>query len=318
VVGTNAGETPRVRCRFGLHDASMLDRLADSVTEDPAPTYPIHFDRGLLERWDPKTLAIPELVDRRDLAILASVSARIPVLGSESGWNIRCGRELHATDDRSQFVARHGEARHLLPIVEGKHLEPFRVSLDSAEQAIPIAHARRLIDPGVSYERARLAYRDVSGRTNRLTLIAALLPAGTISTHTVFCVKSPLDEASTLTLLALLNSLVANYLARLRVTTHVTTAVMSSLGVPRPTPGSRTAVRLEALARRLQETGVDGDIEAYAELNACVAGLYGLAIEDYEHIVGTFPLLPETTRSRCVRHYVQAAEAQRHREDISS
>ena len=35
-------------------------------------------------------------------------------------------------------------------------------------------------------------------------------------------------------LLALLNSLVANYLVRLQVTTHVTTALMARLPVPRP------------------------------------------------------------------------------------
>jgi hypothetical protein len=41
-----------------------------------------------------------------------------------------------------------------------------------------------------------------------------MLPANAISTHTVFCLKSDLDEESQWCLLGLLNSLVANYLVR--------------------------------------------------------------------------------------------------------
>ena len=58
------------------------------------------------------------------------------------------------------------------------------------------------------------------------TLIAALLPAGVVSTHTVFCLKGSLGEQAQYCLLALLNSLVANYLVRLQVTTHVTSSLM--------------------------------------------------------------------------------------------
>jgi hypothetical protein len=35
--------------------------------------------------------------------------------------------------------------------------------------------------------RARLAYRDVASATNRLTLIAAVIPARAATTHTLFC-----------------------------------------------------------------------------------------------------------------------------------
>ena len=49
-----------------------------------------------------------------------------------------------------------------------------------------------------------------------------MLPANVVSTHTVFCLKTDLDERSQWCLLGLMNSLVANYLVRLNVTTHVT------------------------------------------------------------------------------------------------
>jgi hypothetical protein len=60
--------------------------------------------------------------------------------------------------------------------VEGKQIQPFRVDLDASRFAIPAGAASRLLDPGRTFGRPRLAYRDVSSATNRLTLIAAILP----------------------------------------------------------------------------------------------------------------------------------------------
>lgn len=312
VAGSYAGNTTRLRCRFGLDDVSCLDRLADGAGEDPADLHAVSLDRALLERWDPQTLAIPDLSDARGAGILAAAAARAPALGDPAGWHARFGRELNATDDKAYFVARTRAGGGHLPIVEGKHLEPFRVFVERSAQAVPRRRAYDLIDSATSFERPRVAYRDVASRTNRLTLIAAILPPGVVSTHTVFCLKSGLDEVSACVLLALLNSLVVNYLARLYVTTHVTTAIVSRLPVPRPPAQSPPARRLATLATRLQAVGVDGDLDAYAMLNATVADLYGLSLDDYAHIVGTFPLLSDAIRTRCVAAYVQATETQRH------
>ena len=158
----------------------------------------------------------------------------------------------------------------------------------------------------------RLAYRDVASATNRVTLIAALLPRHTISTHTVFCLKTALDIRAQWCLLALLNSLPANYLVRLSVTTHVTTALMARLPVPRPSRKSAAFAELVTLARTLAEKGVDAAPEAYARLNAIAARLYGLTTEQYEHVVASFPLLPQELRSNCAAAYMHHSETQKH------
>ena len=72
----------------------------------------------------------------------------------------------------------------------------------------------------------------MAGATNRLTLIAAILPADCVSTHTVFCLRTPLPISAQHFLCGLFNSFVLNYLVRLRVTTHVTTAIVQRLPVP--------------------------------------------------------------------------------------
>jgi hypothetical protein len=131
-----------------------------------------------------------------------------------------------------------------------------------------------------------------------LTLIAAMLPAGTVSTHTVFVLKTALDEDSQWCLLGLLNSLVANYLVRLRVTTHVTAATMRRLPVPRPAPGSPAFAALVTLSRALSITGVDAAPEEYAQLNAVAARLYGLTPEQYGYVLNTFPLIAAEVRER--------------------
>jgi hypothetical protein len=311
LAGSNEGSTERLTFRCGLSDAAVLERRPSSAREE-AEGDAISITRSRLEAWDPEHLTIPEITSPEMLRILTHLAAIAPPLGSAGepaapkpfgggGWGATFGRELNATDDRKHF--RPGPAGRSLPILEGKHLSPFRISLVDANQVIPIEAARRLIDPASSFGRYRLGYRDVASATNRLTLIAALLPRNTISTHTVFCLKAKLPLRDQWCLLALLNSLVANFLIRLRVTTHVTATSIGRLPVPRPPAHSAAYRDLIALARSLAKTGIDADPDTYARLNAVVASLYRLSGEDYEAIVGTFPLLSTEIRLRCVKAY---------------
>jgi len=293
---TRRGSTDCLRFRCGLTDPEQL--------------HPGHLDAGMttvsrsrIEAWDPEHLSIPEVVHPTALAILTSIADRIPPLGDVNGWHARFGRELNASDDRAHFRPRTAKQ---LPIIEGKHLAPFQVAIDRSQLGISTATAASLLDASATFERPRVAYRDVASATNRLTLIAAMLPAGAVSTHTVFCLKTALDERSQWCLLALINSLVANYLIRLRVTTHVSASLMARLPVPRPAAGSRPFKRLIALARELSKTGVTDDSEPYAELNAVAALLYGITPDQYGFILDTFPLIPKSQRDRCLAAFLRA------------
>jgi hypothetical protein len=311
LTATRGGSTDRLPCRFGLRSASWLDTLPDSVGLDPPDARPIVISRHLLRAWDPEHLAIPELESARDLDILAQVTERTPKLGDSAGWHARFGRELNATDDRGHFAPR-TETHGALPILEGKHLESFRVFVDRATTTIPTATASTLLDRAATFDRSRIAYRDVASATNKLTLIAAMLPAGTVSTHTVFCLKTPLGAASQYCLLALLNSLVANYLVRLHVTTHVTASLMTRLPVPKPDGHSAEFRELATLARELERTGIEANPDAYVRLNTLAARLYGLTHEQYAHLISTFPLLAPELRRRLVHSYVRDTETRRH------
>ncbi len=149
-----------------------------------------------------------------DLAIVERAASLFRPLGSADGWAVHFGRELNATDDRHAFRPI---GSHHLPVVEGKHLEPFQVALGSASLGIRASDAARLLRSD-RHERPRLAYRDIASATNRLTLIAAVLPPRCVSIHTVFCLRTQLPSRAQHLLCGLFNSLVVNYLVRLRVT----------------------------------------------------------------------------------------------------
>ena len=152
---------------------------------------------------------------------------------------------------------------------------------------------------GMTMAETRLAYRDIASATNRLTLIAAVIPPRAVTTHTLFCLKTPLPADAQHVLCALLNSLVANYLIRLRVNTHVTVALVSRLPAPVVRRGDPAFTRLAALSRALTDGRANvEEMREYTELQALVAQLYELTESDFEHVLATFPLIPAQVRAR--------------------
>jgi hypothetical protein len=138
----------------------------------------------------------------------------------------------------------------------------------------------------------------VASATNRLTLIAAIVPADAVTTHTLFCLKTPLGLDAQHVLCALLNSFVANYLIRFRVNTHVTASLMSRLRVPLVDRDIHEYRRLSTLARTLMHSPMLAEQQPeYAELQGLIGRLYGLSEPDFIHILSTFPLIPPDVKA---------------------
>ena len=287
VAATSGRPTASVPSRVGVRSPDVLDRLADTG-ETPGVTIP----RGLIDRLSGGQCAIPELRTAQDLSILSRIAFSIPALKGDDGWNVAFGRELNATDDREHFMTRSPSAGDCA-IVEGKQVAPFTVDLAATRFAIRESDASRLV--GTSWTRARLAYRDVASASNRLTLIAAVLPARVVSTHTLFCVKADVDSDIQHFLCGIFNSFVANYLVRMRVSTHVTVAIVEQLRVPRPSRDSHAFAEVVRLSRAL--TASPSDRVAAARLQALVAALYGCSHRELEHVLESFPLVPADERA---------------------
>ncbi len=171
--------------RSGLRSAAEFDRLPDAGEDPQAVPVSIR----LIEELSGDQLAVPDLRTPLDVRIAAQIAAAARPAGDPAGWNLRFGRELNATDDRAHF----NQAGRGLPVIEGKQVQPFAVDVDASRHHIQAGAVARVLGRR-PFEQPRLVYRDVAAASNRLTLIAAVLPAGTITTHTLFCLNTPLDD----------------------------------------------------------------------------------------------------------------------------
>ena len=292
LTATTGRPTPDIACRFGITRAEDLD------TPDRHHP-PLVITRPLLARLSgDDDLGIPVMATERDLRILEKIAARVCWLGATGGWNVQFGRELNATDDSGAFAPFSG-AGGTRPVLEGKQIDPFRVSIDRCRYELRAGGTTKQV-----VRRARLVYRDIASATNRLTLIAAMIPPRAVTTHTLFCLKTMLPVDDQHVLCTLLNSFVANYLIRLRVNTHVTVAFVSRLPVPVVRRNDPAFARLAALSRALTDgRGAVEKMPQYAELQALVAQLYGLTNADFEHILATFPLIPAEVTAKALLEF---------------
>jgi len=290
VTATRGGSSLDLQYRAGVRRPADLDDVPDDGEVPEALRVPV----TLVRRFSGPSLAVPELRSERDRGIVAKVLAGVPELASEAGWHVTFGRELNATDDRPHFGST-GYA-----VLEGKLLEPFVVHLESAREFVEPALARKLL--GARVDRPRLGYREVAAATNRITLIAAIVPERTVTTHTIFCLREAISIDDQWCLCGLLNGYVANYLIRLRGGTHVPAAAMQRLRVPRPVAGTRTFARITAWSK-----AVSCDPEAARtreRLHAETARAYGIDAEDLRHILSTFPIVPEAERDAVLAAFV--------------
>ncbi|HTM24150.1 MAG TPA: N-6 DNA methylase [Vicinamibacterales bacterium] len=283
LTATNGGSTSELASRAALRSPLDLDDIPDRGSIPGAISVPL----TLVRRFSGAGMAVPELRAERDRAILARVLASVPLLSDDDGWGAHFGRELNATDDREHFGARG------LPVIEGKLVDPFRVRLEETKRFVEPATARRLI--GSRIDRPRLGYREVASATNRLTLIAAVIPARVVTTHTVFTLREPLDDDAQRFLCGIFNSFVANYLVRLRAGTHVPASVIHRLPVPMPSRESRIFETLAALAGAIARGALAPDVRT--ELQVMAARAYSLDPGDLRHILDTFPLVPIEERA---------------------
>ena len=297
LVARKGGPACTTRARFGVQTAAELEDLPGR-DEDPAESaYPIRLSPDLLATIGGTRARLPDGRRPADLRLADRLMRAFPALGSDAGWTAAFGRELNATDDKALFCERG------LPVIEGKHIAPFVVNAASAAHRIDRHAAVRALGAG-RIDRPRLAYRDVSGFANRLSLIAAVVPAGVVTTHTLFCLRPAIGLAQQHFLCALLNSWVLNAVVRMFMGQHITTGLVEDLPAPIWT-GDAEDRQLARLAVRLSRGGSPAPVEA--ELQARVARRYGVGAEEFAGLVEGFPLIDPARRALAVQALREAS-----------
>ena len=292
ITATRGERTHAIRCRFGVDEPG---RVADAATR----AREVVLTPAALERLSGPGLEIPDLPGPEDLRIVESLMARHPALSDPAGWGAVFGRELNATDDRDCLTSP-GVHDDLI-VIEGKHVSPYRVDVAASRWRADRRTAAARLGRRARFDCPRLAYRDVASATNRLTLIAAIVPPGAVTVHTVFCLQSALSWEQQRVLAVLLNSFVANYLVRRRVITHVSLGVISRIPVPLVRPEDPAFAVMAGAAKSLEEGG-SANVERLAQ--AAAAEAYGVTADELRHVLSTFPLVPEADREGTLQAFM--------------
>jgi len=289
------GATREVRATFGISNGEQLDALPEPGFDTMA-VFPVRLSTAQIERIGGPKLRIPDVRRPASLGWMERVCRDTPRLGAADGWSAHFGRELNATEVRPHLTHRG------LPVIEGKHLQPFTVDTATTRQRLAPTVAERLLRKR-RFDRPRLAYRDVSAVTNRITLIAAVVPAGVVTTHTLLCLKSSVSLRRQQFLCGLFNSYVLNAIVRALIGGHVTTTVIEDLPVP-VWRNDREQRLIATLAGRLATCWSSHD---EGRLQALVGRLYGISSTEFADILESFPLVPRVQRDSALAILAQKA-----------
>ncbi len=178
--------------------------------------------------------------------------------------------------------------------LEGKAVPEKREELETRLREIFKAKKFKL-----QYEFPRVAYREIGSSTNERTCIAALIPKDACLNHKlIFFVpfEYELDAKGNLTqaefadedmknVLSLLNSLIVNYYLRSRVSTSVSMFYIYELPIPKLSVLQKKKLA-DSAAKLLKNPR---DVKERVLLETFIAReLYGLSLEDWQHLTGTF------------------------------
>ncbi len=277
--------------------------------------------RDILRKFSPDSMSVMEFQDRQDYLLAEKIYADHLLIGEESNlaWNIEFAQDFHMTNDRDLF----NTTELGLPLYEGKMIWQFDGFYAAPTYWIDETKGSTALQRNW-FRGYRFAFREVSNISNARTCISTILPPNTFAGHTLWTGITP-DVLSTLYVVAVLNSFCIDWLVRFKGGKHVTLFLMKSLPLPRLNPGDPTFDAIVPRAARLtctrsefadlwrEVTGSDWNEASGAtdpaerqqlrdEIDALVAHLYGLTRDEFDHILGTFPLVfPDTDAGRARR-----------------
>jgi hypothetical protein len=263
-----------------------------------------------------------EFQTRRDYEVAEKIYSA-PLLSDEGhGWNVRLNNEFHMTNDRHLFNSVSGA----IAVYNGRMIHQYNASYAPHEFWIPAANIPEMSqDTFEQIQKYRVGYRRIARPTDERTLIATMIPPNTVCDTVAVVQNSPDDATVSLYLCACFNSLSLDYLLRLKIATTVNMFYMYSLPVPRLNPGDPYFDALVPRAARLtctrsefanlwrevmdedwnEASGATDPAEHQRlrdEIDALVAHLYGLTRDEFDHILGTFPLVfPNTDAGKARR-----------------
>jgi len=329
------GHTDSLKVAFSIRSTQELN----SAMSDAALLMPIK----LVQEFSPEALALMEFSNQLEINIAQKMYALCPKFGDDQAGkpHREYMAEVHMGNDRELF----DDDPSGLPLYEGRMVFQFDhrakgyrsgrgrsavwedLPFDSVNKSIqPQWYIPEDRIPGKTAGRVksyRIGFCDVASPTNERTLVASLIPRGCLCGHTLPTITfEPGFEWAYMVWLAVANSFAMDFLARQKVSLHMSYTILDSLPFPRLAFKDFRVRRIVPLALKLTCTSpemtdywnamakygwvdfIDTDttppglkdnlarLEAQAELDAIVAhDIFELTREELEYILGTFPIV---------------------------
>jgi hypothetical protein len=262
-VAWKGGQTERLSAAFRVNTQQKLqDLMAGRILSIPV---------AIVEEFSPDAMAVMEFAAQSEIDVCANMYGRYPKFGAEiEGVPYRhYMREVDMGTDRGLF----SEGDDGLPVFEGRMIDAYDYRAKGYVSGrgraavwddLPFGSHGKRIQPqwrilpenipdklGERIDRYRIGFGDVASPTNQRGLIAALLPAASVSGHTVPTIEFDDDRPENLLLwLGVANSFAMDFLVRPKVSLHMTYTVMDSLPFPRDF--GKTPAAVEICAPRLR------------------------------------------------------------------
>ena len=229
--------------------------------------------RSILE-WSPGAV-FPLLSDVASQRVFLKLRGHPPLGAEGRSWSMKGLRELHASDNKGDFVFESGPNRwpvykgesfnlwqpetgtvfawadveHITAVLQARRQNQVRMRR-SALFGMPLAWAN---DPQtLPATRPRVGWRDVSRATDSRTMRCALLPPHVVLVHQVYYLfmshGEPTDEAF---VLGVMSSIPYDWFARQFVESHATVEFVNSSPVPDPGDSPALGARVVDIAARL-------------------------------------------------------------------
>jgi hypothetical protein len=257
-------------------DAAFCIRSEEELRDLPSK---VSLPSWMAQEIGGEALAIPEIRSELELEILAKLYSAYPRFKQEYeglGGPRPYARDLDMGNDRSLF----SEEPEDIPLYEGKMIDQF----DYRAKAYVSGRGRsanwedlgfgsdnKRIKPQWHVSRSSLdtrliskldAYRigfcNITSPTNKRSLVAAFLPRGVLCGDPVPTIElQPFSPSIYLLWLAIANSLPIDFLARKKVSLHMTYPVLDSLPIPARKPVSTDEIRITRLAASLSFAGAE-------------------------------------------------------------
>lgn len=326
------GNTQKFPTAFMRHDVEELTNFPEYGS--------VSISVNLIKKLSPDSFSIIEFKNEQEVSIADKVSKHPLLAGDNEGWNLELyGEEMNMTRSAGSFLTK--PAKFVL--YEGGMIWHFTNQFSDArywinEKEIKEDFLSKRVkrieglysqpkDLKNDYETYRLAIRKIASNTNERTLISTIIPKYAIAGNSLtvnFPFKHDKKKYNDLSfgnnelfvLTTILNSYVADFILRSRVTTNLNLFYLYQLPIPRLKPkdnwfnaiverAARLICTTEEFAELWEEvmktkwTEKKAATTEYernkirAELDGIIAHIYGLTEEEFAYILSTFPIVSQ-------------------------